>query len=160
MLDNFDDICWQDQFFTQQLLIKFMFADFATCIIVCPEWIYNGQTSYTSNYIKHVLTVLWYLLQVWLSQNPTCLAMCSSVTRDASTCVRIDSVGTSCPIHTRAATAFVNIYKSNVTFWQVKFFWYLYNLLCYTTIVGSFAPEIIQTDSFGTINVRKLSWHF
>ena len=112
MLDNYHDICWQGQFFAQQLLIKFTFADFATCSIVCPEWIYNGQTSYTSNYIKYVLIVLWYLLQVWLSQNPTCLAMCSSVTRDASTCVRIDSVGTSCPIHTRAATAFVNIYKS------------------------------------------------
>ena len=39
----------------------------------------------------------------------TCLAMCSSVTRDASTCVRIDSVSTSCSIHTRAATAFVDI---------------------------------------------------
>ena len=112
MLVNYHDICWQGQFFTQQLLIKFMFADFATCSIVCPEWICNGQPSYTLHYIKHVLTVLWYLLQVWLSQNPTCLAMCSSVTRDASTCVRIDGVGTSCPIHTRAATAFVNIYKS------------------------------------------------
>ena len=120
MLVNYHDICWHGQFFTQPLLTKFMFADFATCIIVCPEWIYNGQTSHTLHYIKHVLTVLWYLLQVWLSQNPTCLAMCSSVTRDASTCVRIDSVGTSCPIHTRAATAFVNIYKSNVTFWHVN----------------------------------------
>ena len=42
--------------------------------------------------------------------------MCSSVSRDAATCVRIDGVSTSCSIQTRAATAFVNVYKNNVTF--------------------------------------------
>ena len=40
--------------------------------------------------------------------------MCSSVTRHASTCVRIDSVSTSCSVHTGTATAFVNVYKNNI----------------------------------------------
>ena len=39
----------------------------------------------------------------------TCLAMCSSVTRDASTRVRIDSVSTCCSIHTWITAAFVDI---------------------------------------------------
>ena len=40
--------------------------------------------------------------------------MCSSITRDASTCVRIDSVSTSCSVHTGTATAFVDVYKNNI----------------------------------------------
>ena len=40
--------------------------------------------------------------------------MCSSVTRDASTCVRIDSVSTSCSIHTWITAAFVDVYKNNI----------------------------------------------
>ena len=40
--------------------------------------------------------------------------MCCSVTRDASTCVRIDSVSTSCSIHTWITAAFVDVYKNNI----------------------------------------------
>ena len=62
-------------------------------------------------------TMLEDILQ---SQTLTCLAMRSSVTRDANTCVRIDSVSTSCSIDTRAATAFVDIYKNNITLWKYE----------------------------------------
>ena len=58
----------------------------------------------------------WVSVEFWQSQTLTCLAMCSCIIRDASTCVRIYSVITSCSIHTRAATAFVNIYKNNIHF--------------------------------------------
>ena len=53
-------------------------------------------------------------VEVCQSQTLTCLAMCSSVTRHASTCVRIDSVSTSCSIHTWITAAFVNVYKNNI----------------------------------------------
>ena len=56
-------------------------------------------------------------------QTITSLAMCSSITRDASACVRIDSVSTSCSIHTRVATAFVDVYKNTIkclNIWNVN----------------------------------------
>ena len=73
--------------------------------------------------------------------------MCSSVTRDASTCVRFYSVSTSCSIITRAAAAFVNVYKK-----------FHYKLL----YGGVVAPNIRQTESFETIysmlaNVHAIS---
>ena len=75
-------------------------------------------------YYQHMYWMFYgWLVEFWQSQTITCLAMCSSVTRDASTCVRIDSVGTSGSIHTRAATAFVDIYKGNFTFWYIFCMW-------------------------------------
>ena len=62
----------------------------------------------------------WMFTEVWQSQTLTCLAMWSSITRDASTCVRIDSVRTSCSIHTRAAVAFVDIYKNNIKHVKIR----------------------------------------
>ena len=62
----------------------------------------------------------WMFTEVLQSQTLTCLTMCSSVTRDAGTCVRIDSVRTSCSIHTRAAVAFVDIYKNNIKHVKIR----------------------------------------
>ena len=52
-------------------------------------------------------------------QTLTCLAMGSGVTRAASTRVRIDSVSTSCSIHTRITAAFVDVYENNITFCKI-----------------------------------------
>ena len=56
---------------------------------------------------------------VWQSKIPTCFAMWSSVKRDASTRVRIDSVSTTCSIHTWMTAAFVDAYKNNITLWSI-----------------------------------------
>ena len=69
-------------------------------------------------------------------------------------------------IQTRAATAFVNVYKNNATF--TSNMWCLKNqsintmriyVFHYMT-VGSVAPELRQTSLFETIYVIKLSRHF
>ena len=60
------------------------------------------------------------LLEASLSQARTCLAMSSSVPRDASTYVRVYSVSTSGSIHTWATTAFVDVYKKkNIQYYKI-----------------------------------------
>ena len=43
---------------------------------------------------------------------------------------------------------------------KIKLINVMQNVLFHYTIVGSVAPELIQTDSFETIYGRNISWHF
>ena len=67
----------------------------------------------------YIYIYIYIIVAVFQSHKLTCLALWSSVTRDASTCVRIDSVSTNCSIYAWVAKTFVNIYKNNVTFSKI-----------------------------------------
>ena len=94
----------------------YIFPDCAYWCMFRPTWTLLGKRRIYYAISTNAQHVLWYPVQVWQSQKHTCFAMCSSVTRDACTCVRIDNVSTRCSIHTRDATAFVDVYKTNNTF--------------------------------------------
>ena len=92
--------------------------------------------------------------------------MWSSVTRDTSTCVRIESVSTSCSIHTRAAVAFVDVYKNNIqclNIWNVNCIHiYTIFLLKYVFLpfrVRKLQGVIITRSSREISQTIRFDWH-
>ena len=87
--------------------------------ILRPGVLFALNESFLCNHPQHYIISHMYwmfkgtLLEVWQPRTFTCLAIYSSVTRDACTCVRIDIISTSSSIHTWDAVAFVDVYKNN-----------------------------------------------